>query len=141
MLGAKDELQARGFVVNATVSRQFRDAVAIVKQKAASGVLRKKVIIHLGTNGILIDPADCDKIVQLAGPKRIVYLVTITVPKWYRDTQNTRLRACAERHATAYLLDWLGYSRDHPAWFADDGYHLTALGQDKYAAYLGARTA
>jgi lysophospholipase L1-like esterase len=140
MLGAKEELQARGFVVNATVSRQFRDAVAIVKQKKAAGLLRKKVIIHLGTNGILIDPADCDTIVQVAGPNRLVYLVTITVPKPYRDTQNARLRSCADRHATAFLLDWYGYSRGHPSWFASDGYHLTALGQVKYAGYLDVKT-
>src|SRR5215212_6048236 len=44
MLGAKTQLQNRGFVVNAKGSRQFSEAVTIVKQKAASGVLRRKVI-------------------------------------------------------------------------------------------------
>jgi len=39
MLGAKDELQRRGFVVNAVQSRQFHDAVSIVRQKAADSTL------------------------------------------------------------------------------------------------------
>ena len=43
MLGARDELRARGFVVDTEKSRQFADAVTIVRHKAASGVLRRKV--------------------------------------------------------------------------------------------------
>ena len=52
MLGAKDELVARGFRVNAIVSRQFRDAVPLVEQLKAARRLRRKVIVHLGNNGI-----------------------------------------------------------------------------------------
>jgi hypothetical protein len=142
MLGARDELRARGFVVDAVSSRQFADAVTIVRHKAASGVLRRKVIIHLGTNGILIQPSQCDAIAKAAGAGRHVYLVTVTGPTRYpkiRRAQNTRLRACADRHANTSLLDWYGYSRGHGGWFYD-GMHLTASGQDAYAAYLGSRT-
>jgi hypothetical protein len=142
MLGARDELRARGFVVDAVSSRQFADAVTIVRHKAASGVLRRKVIIHLGTNGILIQPSQCDAIAKAAGAGRHVYLVTVTGPTRYpkiRKAQNTRLRACADRHANTSLLDWYGYSRGHGGWFYD-GMHLTGSGQDAYAAYLGSRT-
>jgi len=37
MLGAKGELVARGFRVNAIVSRQFRDAVSLVERLKAGG--------------------------------------------------------------------------------------------------------
>lgn len=143
MLGAKDELQHRGFVVNAVQSRQFRDAVSIVKQKAADGTLRRKVVIHLGTNGILIQPSECDSIAKAAGKARLVYLVTVTGPTKYpsiRKAQNTRLRACASRHANTSVIDWYGYSRGHAGWFSSDGMHLTASGQDAYAAFLDSRT-
>jgi len=33
------------------------------------------------------------------------------------------------------------HSREHPSWFAADGYHLTPTGQSKYAAFLASRTA
>jgi hypothetical protein len=141
MLGAKDELTGRGFKVNAVVSRQFRDAVPIVQQLKAAGRLRKKVVIHLGNNGILIEPADCDRISAIAGPGRTVYLVNLKIPRSYRRAQNARLAACAQRRANTVLIDWFDYSRTHPAWFAADGYHLTGLGQTRYASLIASRTA
>jgi hypothetical protein len=140
MLGAKEELTARGFRVNASVSRQFRDAVPLVRRLKSAGRLRRKIVIHLGNNGVLIQAADCNRISEIAGPNRTVYLVTLKIPRWYRVTQNERLAACAQRRANTQLIDWYGYSRDHPAWFADDGFHLTARGQAKYAAFLDSKT-
>jgi hypothetical protein len=141
MLGAKDELAARGFRVNAAVSRQFRDAVPLVERLKAEGRLRRKVIIHLGTNGILIQASDCDRISEVAGPNRTVFLVTLKIPRWYRSVQNGELAACAERRANTELIDWYLHSRDHPSWFAADGYHLTQEGQSRYAAFVGSQTA
>jgi hypothetical protein len=141
MLGAQEELVARGFRVNAAVSRQFRDAVPLVERLKSAGRLRRKVIIHLGTNGILIQASDCDRISEVAGPNRTVFLVTLKIPRWYRSVQNERLAACAERRGNTQLIDWYRFSRDHPSWFAADGYHLTPVGQAKYAAFIGSATA
>ena len=143
MLGAKDELQHRGFVVNAVTSRQFHDAVRIVKRKAAEGSLRRRVVIHLGTDGTPIQPSDCDAIAKAASALRHVYLVTVTGPTGdpaVRKAQNTRLRVCASRHANTSVIDWYGYSRGHARWFSSDGMHLTATGQRAYAAFLDTRT-
>jgi hypothetical protein len=143
MLGAKANLKARGIVVDAVTSRQFRDAVGIARKKRAAGTLRKKVIIHLGTNGILIQPSQCDTIAKVAGKRRHVYLMTVTGPKKYpkiRKVQNTRLRACAQRHGNTSVLDWFGYSRGHGGWFYSDGMHLTPSGRSAYAAFVDART-
>jgi hypothetical protein len=140
MLGAKEELTARGFRVNASISRQFRDAAPLVKRIKEAGRLRRKVVIHLGNNGVLIQAADCNRISEIAGPNRTVYLVTLKIPRWYRATQNERLAACAQRRANTRLIDWYGFSHDHPGWFADDGFHLTPRGQTKYAAFLRAET-
>jgi hypothetical protein len=141
MLGAKDELIGRGIKVNAVVSRQFRDAVPLVEQLKAAGRLRKKVIVHLGNNGILIEGADCDRISEIAGSTRTVYLVNLKIPRSYRRTQNERLAACAQRRANTLLIDWFHYGRNHPSWFAADGYHLTSVGQAKYASFIATRTA
>jgi hypothetical protein len=141
MLGAKDELLARGFRVNATVSRQFRDAVPLVEQLKAAGKLRRKVIVHLGNNGILIDAADCNRISVIAGPNRTVYLVNLKIPRWYRSSQNRQLAACAQRRANTVLVNWFFFSRDHPFWFAADDFHLTPTGQARYAAFIATKTA
>jgi len=141
MLGAREELIARGIKVNAVVSRQFRDAVPLVQRLKAAGRLRRKVIIHLGNNGILIAAADCDRIAEIAGPGRTVYLVNLKIPRSYRRIQNERLAACAQRRANTLLIDWFHYSRNHPSWFAADGYHLTSAGQTKFAALIAMKTA
>ncbi|MGZ4125537.1 MAG: hypothetical protein ACXVQU_08295 [Actinomycetota bacterium] len=135
MLGARDQLVADGFRVNAVVSRQFRDGPLLVRQLAAGGHLPRDLIVHLGTNGLL-EPADCDAIVRAAGPDRHVFLVTDKVPRPYRDPNNARLRACAHRHRNATVIDWYGDSRYHAAWFYPDGYHLTPPGRVAYAAFL-----
>lgn len=136
MLGARDDLVAVGFRVNAQVSRQFRDAVGIVKDLKASGKFRRKIVIHLGNNGILVEGSDCDRISSIAGSRRTVYLVNLKIPRSYRATQNRRLAACVDRHANTVLLDWFHLSRDHPSWFAPDGYHLSSTGRARYASLL-----
>lgn len=141
MLGAKEELRGRGIRVNAAVSRQFRDAVPLVERLKAAGRLRRKVIIQLGNNGILVEAADCNRISEVAGPDRTVYLVTLKIPRWYRAFQNRQLVACAERRANTVLVNWFLFSRDHPSWFAADGFHLTPTGQTRYAAFIGSKTA
>ena len=135
MLGAREALVARGFRVNAEVSRQFDDVVHLVRDLAAGGHLPVDVVVHLGTNG-LIDGADCDALMRVAGNERRVFLVTVKVPRPYRDSNNTRLRACAHRHDNVSMIDWYAFSRFHTAWFYDDGYHLTPLGRREYATFL-----
>ena len=135
MLGARDALIARGFRVNAEVSRQFDDAIPLIRKLAVEGHLPVNVIVHLGTNG-LIEGADCDALVRAAGRDRHVYLVTVKVPRPYRDPDNARLRACAQRHDTASVIDWYGLSRYHRAWFYNDGYHLRPTGRTEYARLL-----
>jgi hypothetical protein len=140
MLGAKPKLQHRHIKVNAVESRQFRDVVPLARKLRKAGALRHRIIVHLGTNGILIDPADCDRLSEIAGRKRHVFLVTIRIPRSYTDTQNSRLRACASRHGNTSLIDWYAYSNDHRNWFYDDGYHLNGTGRRKYAVLLDRRS-
>ncbi len=141
MVGAKEELRDEGIRVSAARSRQFRDAVDIVRRKRNAGTLRRKLIVHLGTNGIIIEPADCNAIARLAGPQRKVYLVTNTGPSpSLRRTQNRRLVACARRNANTSVLGWFAHSRGHGSWFYSDGMHLTASGQRAYASFLDGGT-
>jgi hypothetical protein len=135
MLGAREALIARGFRVNAEVNRQFDDSARLVRRLAAGGHLPVNVIVHLGTNGA-IDGTDCDALVRAAGRDRHVYLVTVKVPRPYRDPNNARLHACAHRHDNASVIDWYAASRYHRGWFYGDGYHLRPIGRHAYAALL-----
>ena len=141
MLGAKGELQTRGFgIVDAVVSRQFYDAPARVLYWKRRGKLPKNVVIHLGNNGI-VQLSDCAHAVLAAGRNRHVFLVTLKVPRSWRQLDNHRLHICARRFASAYVIDWYRASHTHPGWFAPDGYHLTASGQTAYASLVARRIA
>ena len=51
MLGAAENLAARGVIVDAAVSRQMIDYVPTVQKLAAEDRLGDVVVVHLGTNG------------------------------------------------------------------------------------------
>jgi hypothetical protein len=77
----------------------------------------------------------------VAGKRRHVYLMTVTGPNpKTRRIQNTRLKACAARHANTSLLGWYAYSRGHGGWFYSDGMHLMPAGRRAYAAFVDSRT-
>jgi hypothetical protein len=140
MLGAREELHARGFgIVDAVTSRQFYSAASRVRYWKGAGKLPKNVVIHLGNNGIVLR-SDCSHAVQAAGRRR-VFLVTLKVPRSWRIVDNRRLRRCARRFGNAYLVDWYRHSHDHPGWFAKDGYHLTRSGATAYAGLISRRIA
>jgi len=135
MLSAKDELNGYEIHVHAKVGQQFSEGVAVVQRLKEDGILAKRLIVHLGTNGP-IDPADCDHIVAIAGPLRRVFLVTNKVPRDWQVANNDILNACASAYDNVWVIRWYAYSTGHPHWFADDRYHLSAEGEAMYAALI-----
>ena len=139
MAGAVGELHDVFFkIVDTATSRQFSAADDRIRYWKSRGKLPENVVVHLGNNG-WVEPAACNAAVTAAGSARNVFLVTINVPRFWRQTNNERLRACAGRYSYAYLIDWYAYSRGHSSWFYSDGYHLTSAGQRAYASYLAQR--
>jgi hypothetical protein len=137
MLSAKDPLNGYGVRVHAKVGRQFSEGVEVVQRLRDDGLLAKRLIVHLGTNGP-IDPADCDAIVAIAGSSRRVFLVSNKVPRTWQDANNDTLNACASEYANVWVIRWYAFATGHPHWFADDGYHLSSEGQPIYAAFIDA---
>lgn len=139
MAGAAEELHDAFFrIVDTATSRQFSTADDRIRYWRSRGRLPENVVIHLGNNG-WVEPATCNAAVTAAGSARNVFLVTVKVPRFWRQTNNQRLRACADRYPSAYLIDWYAYSRSHSSWFYSDGYHLTATGQRAYASFVAQR--
>lgn len=138
MLGASQELRGKGIRVNASVSRQFSTLPGLIRTLRRHGTLRKTVIIHLGNNGFL-RLADCKAAVRAASGRK-VYLVTLKVPRQWRQQNNRLLERCDRSFTRAHLVDWFHHSLHHPAWFADDLYHLTPLGQRRYANFISQQT-
>ena len=137
MLGSKGALEGAipGIAVDAKVSRQFRDAVAVINQYKGIGWLPATIVIHLGTNGHITD-AMFDGIMQALGPGRQVYFLTARVPRLWETEVNSTLHAGAQRYRNAHVLEWRDFAGCHDDWFVSDGFHLQPPGQRGYATFV-----
>ena len=124
MLGAKWQLTNHGVKVDAKESRFPRMGVAIVQSKSASDV-----VIHLGTNGQLIE-RDCKALVKAAVHADRVYLMTIQAPRDYAKRNNAVILTCAASFPAdrVFVIDWAKAASAHPAWLYSDGIHLRPEG-------------
>ncbi len=137
MLGSRSLLGAAGFRVDASVSRQFSAAPALMRARIAARTLPRNVVVHLGTNGT-IRLTDCKAVVTAAGTARRVFLVTDRVPRSWMAANNRVLRACDTAYATSrvILVDWATYSANHRSWFAADGFHPSSTGRVYYTRLI-----
>jgi hypothetical protein len=129
MLDYQDELKTDipGIQVDAAVSRQWSDGVAILQELKASGQLGAEVIVGLGTNGPISD-ADFDAMMQtLDGASRVVFVNTHVDRPW-QDPNNAVIAAGASRYPDVVVADWSTLAAQNPQWFGGDGTHLAIDG-------------
>lgn len=139
MLGAAGELQRQvgNMVVNARVSRQFMEGVAIARQLRSSGGLGEAVVIHLGSNG----PIDARMFDEMMGALKDVPRVAFVnqkVPRFWEGPNNQVIAEGVRRYANTVLVDWHGASAGQPRLFASDGYHPSGEGVALYARLIAA---
>jgi len=107
MLAAAPQLQARwpGIAIDAVVSRQMRQAPAILGALANRDALRPFVIVHLGTNGS-IDPSTLHELRAIIGPDRNLILVSAQAPRDWIPGVNRHLVAFADDYREVVIADW-----------------------------------
>jgi peptidoglycan/LPS O-acetylase OafA/YrhL len=136
MLGAAGELTERGFVVDASESRQFSDGRAIVEQLNAAGRLGEVVVVHLGTNGD-IDADDLTAMMDALVDVPQVLLLTIDVERAWTDANNTLIFNAASAYQNVSVLYWADLADSCPGdCYQSDGFHLRPDGQAYYAALI-----
>jgi hypothetical protein len=134
MLGAKHALQRTipGIQVDAVVSRQFGDAISLLRGYADFHALPDVVVVHLGTNGAFSD-GQFDSMMNVLGHTRRVYFLTAREPRSWEPIVNQRLHSGAQRWRNVHIVEWHDYANPHGDWFVSDGVHLTDAGQQGYA--------
>jgi len=133
MLGAQWVLHHRGFEVDAQKSRQAGAGPSVLR-KQGSG-LQSAVVVHLGTNGVF--PAEtCDRLVDQVGTKRMLFLVTVKVPRSWERSNNRTIRDCATRFDNVRIVDWNLEATTNPQWLYDDGVHLRPEGAKAFARLI-----
>lgn len=69
------------------------------------------------------------------GVRQVLWLTLRAVYPQYVAT-NAAIKAAARRRPWMRAINWNGYSRDHPTWFASDGIHLSAEGAVQFAIFV-----
>ena len=134
MLGAAEDVEALlgEDIVDATVSRQFRDSPAAVRELVAQENPPQVIIIGLGTNGAVSDE-QFDETMLAAAEVPMVAFVNIRVPRDWETSTNAVLAAGVERWDNAILIDWFTPADPDDSNFAADGFHPSLTGRVLYS--------
>lgn len=139
MVDAEPALQADipGIDVEAAVSRQWYEGVALAQQLKAEGRLGAIVVVDLGTNGPVTPAMFAQMMEVLSGASRVVF-VTVHLPSYYSWSQsvNATLRQCVPQYPRARLADFNKLADEHPNWFYSDGVHMPIGGAGAQAMAL-----
>ncbi len=137
MLGAAEELQARGFQVDAQQSRQMNTFVPTMQALKDNGTFGSVVVVHLGTNGPFSQET-LDSMLATVADVPVVLLLTGKADRGWIADNNARLRSVPAVHPNVTVVDWEVISATcEGRCFYDDGIHLTQSGQNFYADVIG----
>lgn len=132
MLGAAEALHDRGFIVDASVSRQFVDGVELIEELGRQGGLGDHVIVHLGTNGT-ISAGEVDRLMATVADVPRVFVLTLHGDRSWIEGNNELIRSLADR-PNVTVIDWeRTVDSCQGDCFAADGIHLAVDGQRFYA--------
>ncbi len=127
MLDVQPSLQAdiRGIDVEAAVSRQWVDGIALAQELKAEGALGSIVVIDLGTNGP-VDSVQFQQMMSALAGASLVVFVTVHLPpsySWWQSV-NATLEQGVPTYANARLADFNALADANPEWFGPDGVHM-----------------
>lgn len=136
MLLALPPLSREGYQVNAHGCRQIEEGLEVMREMKRAKRLPHLIVLALGADAT-ISSQQLAKAFHVAGPKRVLGLVTPLELGGGTSSDADVVRAAAKRHPKrSVLLDWVAYSAGHGDWFQPDDLHLTFSGADGFARLL-----
>jgi len=139
MLSAAQQLRAvlPGTYIDAQVSRQMSQGLAVVRELARRGELRPIVVVGLGTNGT-ITTAQVRALQAVSGPRRELVLVNTFVPRPWQSEVNSVVGAAGRRYSDITVADWYATIRNRTGLLWGDGVHPQPAGAVVYARMVAA---
>ena len=139
MLAAAAQLHAAlpGIYIDAQVSRQMSGGLLEIQRLATDGLLRRVVIVGLGTNG----PVTRGQIRQLmaeTGPHRKLVLVNTYEARPWEHEVNGLIAAAARAHPNVVLANWRATITHRTDLLWGDGVHPRPRGARLYAKVVAA---
>ena len=105
MLGAKAQLQAGGFQVDAAENRQAKDMVATIKAAQTAGQLGQVVVVQTGTNGTVTDDEIAAIVAAMPAGTRLYFMTVKADVPWVAGN-NEKIRAIPTQHPNVGIIDW-----------------------------------
>jgi peptidoglycan/LPS O-acetylase OafA/YrhL len=141
MLGAKAQLEAAGFVVDAAESRQGAQVVEVLARLRAAGRLGNTVVIHIGTNGQVSDDTFA-KIMANLPPEEVksVWFLTVRADLDWIEGNNQRILSLPGKYPNVHIGFWADLVPSVPG-MSKDGIHLkTDAAKQAYADLIATWT-
>ena len=124
MLGAKAQLEAKGFKVDAAESRQGKEVIDVLARLRAAGQLGNTVVIHIGTNGDVSDETFASIMANLPPAEvKTVWFLTVRADASWIAGNNSRIIALACKYPNVWVGYWADFVPNIPG-MSKDGIHL-----------------
>jgi peptidoglycan/LPS O-acetylase OafA/YrhL len=139
MLAAAQELHSvlPGVYIDAQVSRQMTTGLAEVSRLATDGLLRRVVIVGLGTNGT-VTSGQVRNLMAEIGPGRKLVLVNTYEARPWEHADNSVMGAAARRYPNVVLANWHATIAHRASLLWGDGVHPRPSGARLYAKVVAA---
>jgi hypothetical protein len=133
LLGASPYLLRRlpAARVEAKVGWQGSDGLKLVQSLREEAQLGDAAVIHLGTNGYLGEKQFRALLEQLADHKTVVVLNVYGARRW-TGPNNELIARVTQNFDNVRLVDWHAIGQSNPAYFVQDGIHLSGSGIHAY---------
>jgi hypothetical protein len=133
LLGASPYLLRRlpAARIEAKVGRQGSDGLKLVQSLKSEAQLGDATVIHLGTNGYLGEKQFRALLEQLADRKTVVVLNVYGARRWI-GPNNALIARVSQEFDNVRLVDWHAMGQNNPAYFVQDGIHLSGSGIHAY---------
>ncbi|UJH70024.1 hypothetical protein [Ornithinimicrobium sp. INDO-MA30-4] len=103
-------------------NRQWKDALAVVEQADADGVLRDNVILHFGTNAG-VDADQTRAVLDALGADRHVVLMNLYGSSSFIPDSNDQLNDIAAKYPNVVIGDWQAAATAQPETLQSDRIH------------------
>lgn len=143
MLIAKDALIGRfgaASIVDAGIGRQTKAVIEAAQGLKDRGELGERVIVHMGTNGI-ITVKQFEQLMEVLKDVPRVVVVNVKVARPWEEVNNRMLSENIGRYPNAKLIDWKAVATANPNAFYKDGVHLRPSGIGVYVDLLSGSVA
>jgi hypothetical protein len=139
MLASAAQLHAAlpGIYIDAQVSRQMSEGLMEIQRLAGDSLLRRVVIVGLGTNGT-VTRGQIRQLVADLGPRRRLVLVNTYEARPWEHEVNSVIAAAARDYPNVVLANWQATITQHTDLLWGDGVHPRPPGARLYAKVVTA---